>query len=132
MPDKKLTDSEIVKALECCSADKSTKYCLTCPLQDMGFVGECIPEKSKNALDLINRQKAEIERFDQVIDQALTKTNEAKALIEKVEKMNKAEAYKEFAEKIKKHSYFDHKDQRKVVAEIIIDHYLKEMGVDSQ
>ena len=127
-----MTDNEIIKALECCSADKSTKYCLTCPLQDMGFVGECIPEKSKNALDLINRQKAEIERFDQVIDQALTKTNEAKALIEKVEKMNKAEAYKEFAEKIKKHSYFDHKDQRKVVAEIIIDHYLKEMGVDSQ
>lgn len=33
---------------------------------------------------------------------------------------------KEFAEKLKRHSYFDHKDQRNVVAEIIIDHYLKE------
>lgn len=38
----------------------------------------------------------------------------------------RAEAIKEFAERLKKHSYFDYKYQRKVVAELIIDHYLKQ------
>ena len=89
---EKISDNEIIKALECCSADKSTKYCLTCPLQDMGFVGECIPEKSKNALDLINRQKEEIERLQSVVDSF--------TYIGKMYSEIKAEAYKEFAEDV--------------------------------
>ena len=92
-----MTDAEIIKALECCSADKSTKYCLTCPLQDMGFVGECIPEKSKNALDLINRQKAEIERLKEVNEKLLIDFNGLSGVIKRA----KAEAYKEFAERLK-------------------------------
>ena len=48
----------------------------------------------------------------------------------KTEAQIKTEAYKEFADRLKKHSYFDPKDQRKVVAEVIIEHYLKEMGED--
>ena len=56
-----MTDNEIIKALECCRNDE----CSQCPLQD----GVC-SEKDviKDALDLINRQKAEIERLNKRVD----------------------------------------------------------------
>ncbi len=49
-----MTDNEIIKALECCSTDDG---CETCPAHGTGC------ELEKPALDLINRQKAEIERL---------------------------------------------------------------------
>ena len=58
MSDTKLTDEEIIKTLECC-ADSENYQCNKCPLY-----ANC--EKTsiaKNALDLIKRQKAEIERL---------------------------------------------------------------------
>ena len=58
MPDKKLPDSEIIKALECCV--KETHTCLECPYTEFG---QCEFLVMKDALDLINRQKAEIERL---------------------------------------------------------------------
>ena len=65
MPDKKLTDSEIIKALECCSNNVLYEQCVGCPYEkylDKGHT--CIIKATKNALDLINRQKAEIEELD--------------------------------------------------------------------
>lgn len=54
MPDKKLTDSEIVKALECCADYKNTK-CKGCPLEE-----SCVDNNICGlALDLINRLQAE-------------------------------------------------------------------------
>lgn len=53
-----MTDEEIIKTLECCS-DSENYQCNKCPLY-----ADC--EKAsiaKNALDLVNRQKAEIERL---------------------------------------------------------------------
>lgn len=163
MPDKKLTnvtdtnvgkmtDSEIVKALECCIGIVGGK-CYECPYKDIhGCEGKLI----KNTLDLINRQKAEneklqdlmvkndamiakqeveIERLNAVVDKAdaevgvlLEKLNatiagqetlqkyiaEKNAEIEKLKSGKnvflfaentkneiKAEAYKEFAERLK-------------------------------
>ena len=58
MTDNKYTDEDIIKALECC-ADSKNYQCNKCPLY-----ADC--EKAsiaENALDLINRQKAEIERL---------------------------------------------------------------------
>lgn len=52
----------------------------------------------------------------------LQKENENFADIGKMYSEIKAEAYKEFAELLKKHSYYDPKDQRKVVSEAIIDY----------
>ena len=51
----KLTDAEIVKALECCG--NSDSNCIYCP-----YLGEtyCV---HKDAIDIINRQKAEIEEL---------------------------------------------------------------------
>lgn len=48
-----MTDNEIIEALECCSKDD----CENCP---MGF-GNCFSNLARCAIDLINRQQAEIE-----------------------------------------------------------------------
>ena len=59
MSDRKFTDDEVIKALECCEEHK--KDCSVCPSwldcmsNDMPFLAA--------ALALINRQKAEIERL---------------------------------------------------------------------
>lgn len=59
-----MTDEQIIKALECCSTD--TCFSNGCPLEDESDgadIGKCTSKLSKLALDLINRQKAEIERL---------------------------------------------------------------------
>ena len=62
--EKKLTDEEIVKALECCTKDG---WCKECPYFINGI--DCGNQRSENDyLDLINRQKAEIERLTQRLD----------------------------------------------------------------
>ena len=122
MADNKLTDTEIIKALECCIG--GTK-CKKCPM--FKECGEDIQAIEKNSLDLINRQKAEIEKKDIEIDILIRKKNDAydeiaeqqaeidrlketfrkrigreieetySYLIEEI----KAEAYKDLAEKLK-------------------------------
>ena len=67
MEEKKLTDEEIVKALECCSGGITGETCKNCPLNlSNSGVEACYYDDTileKYALDLINRQKAEIERL---------------------------------------------------------------------
>ena len=61
MPDK-LTDSDIVKALECCSSG-DTNCCNKCPLdKECGVSIPIMEELMKYALDLINRLQAENEK----------------------------------------------------------------------
>ena len=100
-----MTDNEIIKALECCIADK----CMECPLRKIPKVKGCMNRLSF-ALDLINRQKAEIERlqeynreyrFCNLLENALiyTKTLED---YNNLRKAFKAHAVKEFAKKFEK------------------------------
>ena len=64
MHDKKLTDNEIIKALECCSKNSILQeFCDVCPNLAMG--SQCMDNMVRDALDLINRQKAEIETLRQ-------------------------------------------------------------------
>lgn len=59
-----MTDAEIKKALECCATD--TCFTNSCPFEDEsdGFdISKCTSSLSRIALDLINRQQAEIERL---------------------------------------------------------------------
>lgn len=56
-----MTDSEIIMALECCANENK---CQECP-----YGAACLDDKyvsiiSKDALDLINRQQAEIEKLN--------------------------------------------------------------------
>ena len=82
-----MTDNEIVKALECCVNGED---CLNCPLQEQ--FADCKP--MTGALDLINRQKAEIERLNSPYEMQVEASK-------KLENSIKAEAVKECIEKIK-------------------------------
>ena len=83
-----MTDEQIVKALECCGNMNECKK--ECPLDDLGGIDKCIHTLMLNALDLIKRQQAEIERYKGVI-----------RLLEKDVADAKAEAAREFAERLK-------------------------------
>ena len=76
-----MTDNEIIKALECCINDD----CDNCP----DTFGNCEHNAMRNALDLINRQQADIER--------LQKINDSFTDIGKLYSEVKAEVVKEFA-----------------------------------
>lgn len=86
-----LTDNEIIKALECCRCDDGDlSNCEDCPLVECKNIFVCHSKLSTNALDLINRQKAEISVKNKLLDIA-------EAKFEKI----RAEAYKEFVEELK-------------------------------
>ena len=88
MPDKKLTDNEIVKEFQLC----------TLKAEHPGFVlcGQIV--------DLINRQKAEIERLKEKKSKLENKIDEIYPLVMQLPntmQQTKAEAYKECIEKAK-------------------------------
>lgn len=58
-----MTDNEIIKALDICG---HLDACADCPLGCLEGVDKCMHTLLLNALDLINRQKAEIERLQSV------------------------------------------------------------------
>ena len=91
MTDKKFTDEEVIKGLEeeiHLAEYVDSDYC-------------CNTEVSllKSTLDLINRQKAEIENLQNVLQNVLS--NYQIEVSAKIEKQIKAEAIKAFAEKLK-------------------------------
>lgn len=95
MTDKKFTDEEIIKALEYCNVDNQD--CDKCVLQKECESNPFHSAVAERALDLINRQKAEIEKLNEYIKRC--KSGEeywVKCLLDKPN-----EAYKEFAEEIK-------------------------------
>lgn len=65
MTDNKLTDNEIIKGIECCAS--RTFRCDECCYAPFKF-NECTPHILNDALDLINRLKAEIERLNKEVD----------------------------------------------------------------
>ena len=98
-----MTDNEIIKALECCILYK--QICSeNCPLCD---VKSCKENLRKHCLDLINRQKAEIEKWKQrFINRECDATNLTGELIALSAerdslKMERDDAIKEFAERVK-------------------------------
>ena len=130
--DKKLTDSEIVKILEICARPLPHCYCDECPA---GANGGCAM-KTEYVIDLINRLQAENERLKNVkshIDILIhrgveypTAETYNKAFQKALEKLydntnSKAEAYKEFAERLKRN------EGRRGVPIGTIDNLLKEL-----
>lgn len=105
MPDNKLTDNEIVKALE----DWIKNY-------DGSYVNF---KTLGNTLDLINRQKAEIEEFKSAI-------NGFRGYEDKI----KAEAYKEFANELICRTHEISCNTAQVVTRYDIDNLLKELVGD--
>ena len=60
-----MTDNEIIKALEWHSNDET--HCSACPYEEHSVTHYCVDMVIKDALDLINRQKAEIENLKDVL-----------------------------------------------------------------
>lgn len=73
-------DNEIIKALECCTSSCREIKCNSCP----AFVGCRCTLKSKMLLDLINRQKAEIERLQSMNQAKLDMIHDIRAEIERL------------------------------------------------
>lgn len=92
MTEHKYTDEEVIKALELCFAPVGTsKSCKKCPFHKIVL---CKIERDRAALDLLHRQKAEIERL--TIDMNAARLG----MIAEHERLKTArtEAIKEFAE----------------------------------
>lgn len=86
-----MTDNEIIKALELC---KGTG-CIGCPLH---LTADCVRILQENAIDLINRQKAEIERLKQEKKRMLETANILGDALDECKKEN---------EKWQRHNVFD-------------------------
>ena len=93
-----MTDNEIVKALGAC-LHRGCNVCIRRPEEYGATERQCLRGLMKDTLDLINRQKDEIETKDIII------ANQGKIIEELLTNMGKVatEAYKECVEKVKEY-----------------------------
>ena len=106
MTDKKLTDAEIKRALEYCQ--------------------DCSANLNVEIIDLITRQKAEIDRLNKEIQI----TKDAYTMLQTKIEIIKSEAIKEFAERLKEKHFKTIRNYgltKDVVEVCDIDNILKEM-----
>lgn len=85
-----MTDDEVLQALECCGDERGNR-CDTCP--QLGMNG-CMNLLMQNALDLIKRQQAEIEKLQKEKDSKLV------MCIANDKDKIKSEAIKDFSERL--------------------------------
>lgn len=97
-----MTDSEIIKALECCIKCD----CKNCPAN---VDNKCRDIDYVKILNLINRLQAENERLKEEKEKCFYCTEQANKKISEI----KAEAYKECIEKVKEKIYTAHFGGRK-------------------
>lgn len=98
MTDKKFTDEEIIEALDLCTQQNGSIPCYDCPCWN-DDEQECKGIDYTATLDLIKRQKAEIEKLNKKVEElsdVLSDTIKIRYAEAKVE------AYKEFAERLKR------------------------------
>lgn len=102
MTDKKFTDEEIIETLERCSKGEGCFGCVKAYMHS----ANCIRILEAECLDLINRQKAEIDNLNKQMEW-LTGYNgnlmSANTALSEEILLEKTKAYKEFAERLKKH-----------------------------
>lgn len=133
-----LTNEDIISSLKVIA---TTRNCNECKIRNCKW-GTCNCEQTtaNAALDLINRQKEEIERLKTELDFAKAFRKETSAEFslmhrkyDNMLKAAKAEARKEFAEELKEGALFPHEinDDYAIGLETI-DNLLKEMGSNSK
>ena len=146
MTEHKFTDEEVIKALEWCIQSDSCEYC---EYREKTNKDDVCPVRS-DALDLIKRQKEEIERLQekQVEDEQLLNLRVIESVnavseahrkyemaLEEHLKSERAEAIKEFAERLKQTAYTQGSItgyQYQVVDFAEIDNLVKEMTEGKQ
>ena len=136
-----MNDADIIKALECCAQEY---YCADCPL-----IGtqKCIPQMSENVINLIKRQKAEIDRLESEIDKQyeqaeadiLGNISDGGTSCHWCIDRHKSKAIKEFAERLKKSAFdcdvsfgYGREHYTEAVAAVEIDNLVKEMTEGEQ
>lgn len=68
MTDKKLTDNEIIEIIErCIKSNHNHEKCVRCYFEH----NDCIKPHLGEALDIINRQKAEIKKSDRAFEELI-------------------------------------------------------------
>ena len=92
-----MTDAEIIKALECLKGSETLCACCAYAARQMP---QCRQYAARDALDLINRQKAEITRLEDILRCQADGIIELNCQVAQA----KSSAVKEFAEKLKKKS----------------------------
>ena len=112
-----MTDNEIIKALECCGniVDSTCKECA----YHETYNASCVVRLMRNALDLINRQKAEILELQKRI------INWRADMDYRPDEI-KSEAIKEFAKRLKENYYFTDR-WGKIIPKSTVDDLIKEM-----
>ena len=92
-----MTDNEIIKFMQCVIGNDAN--CSECTYEKVLPFPSCRMMCAKNALDLINRQKAEIERLN---IESETLATQLKGVYEQIHKLNmaKSESIKEFEEEL--------------------------------
>lgn len=121
-----MTDKEIIKFMQCVMGNDAN--CSECEYQKTLPFPSCRRMCAKNALDLINRQKAEIER----LEKELMKCKLEKEMLHQTVSEIQTNTIKEFAERLKRTSIGleigdDKKLKMTVVSTVAIDNLVKEM-----
>lgn len=113
MTDKKLTDEEIIEALDLCTQQNGSTPCYDCPCWN-DDEQECKGIDYTATLDLIKRQKAEIVNLKDYNEELLAEIRKLKGstivdnVTENQERIRReAEAYKAFAEHSKEKWWFN-------------------------
>jgi hypothetical protein len=108
-----MTDEQIIKALECCTSITE----IGCELCPYSSTVNCFLRSTQDALDLINRQKAEIENL-----------KEAYAVYEETTglKQVRSDAIRKFAERLKLYLFIE-RGGISTISGKDIDNLVKEM-----
>lgn len=96
-----MTDNDIIKALKCCVDNGKCKECPINP--HYGNYGYCTNLALTYALDLINRQKAEIDELRKSEEIAKQNAVNMARAMPNIAKATRIEAIKEFAGRLRKH-----------------------------
>ena len=132
-----MTDAEIIKALECHTGVYKGAGCVHCAFTIYGC--DCLKTLNRASLDLINRQKAEIERLKaECGNQSTLWSQHYESIYETSKETIKSEAIKEFAERLKdyyiKNRIYDRPDAHTKIAFLfgVIKNLVKEMAGDTE
>ena len=126
---EKLTPEEIIKALECCKP-YNDEGCLKCPLANV-FLPECAEILSKESVDLINSQQAEIEEWKKINQQLANEMEKRrKEDIGIAKGYARIEAIKEFAKRLRKCMGTD--TRYILISEFTLNNLVKEMVGDDK
>ena len=135
-----MTDNEIIKALGLCTQDHC--YARECPIFEGTSSVDCRAELIKKCNDLINRQKAEIERLEKYSKKCFDAREKIvddtkkhyEGLYQTAKETVRNEAITEFAERLKEKQWSAHTTfgVREFVEVIVIDQIAEEMKGGNQ